>query len=389
MNLVISVTNNQQQNMNKSGIPLFKLFGFKVSLDYTWFFLAILVAWTLAAGYFPLHYKGLSVSTYWLMGIVGAIGLFLSIVLHELSHSVVGRHYDLPIAGIKLFIFGGIAEMRDEPPSPKSEFLMAVAGPIMSIALGIVFYALFFIGLQNEWPVQINGVIGYLGMINFLLAIFNLFPGFPLDGGRILRAILWWWKNDIKWATQVASWFGRAMGFALILLGILIAFTGNIIGALWLVLIGFFIQYIAKMSYQQLIIKQTLSGKPIKTFITNEPISVPGNLTLDELVDQYFYRYYHKLYPVMERDKLIGSISLNEIRQVPKEQWATVKVNEVMQVCSKDNTISADTEVTQALQKMTADGINRIMVVESGSLCGIITLKDLMNVISIKVGLGD
>lgn len=371
----------------KSGIYLFTLFGFEVRLDWTWFFLAILVAWTLAVGYFPVAFKGLSITTYWIMGIFGAVGLFLSIILHELSHSLVGRYYGLPIAGIKLFIFGGVAEMSDEPPSPKAEFFMAIVGPIFSIVLGIFFNFLFQVGLQARWPIPINGVLHYLGIINFMVGIFNLFPGFPLDGGRVLRSLLWWWKKDLKWATKVASYGGTGMGYGLIFFGILLFIRGSFIGGLWLFLIGFFILQISKMSYQQLLVKEAFRGESIRKYVKTDPITVQPNLTLQELIDNYFYKYHHKLYPVTENARLVGYITLNEIKQHPREKWPYFQIRDIMVKCTPENTIDVTTEVTQVLQKMSDQKKSRLIVTDHNQLYGVITLKDLIEIVSIKMSL--
>ena len=199
-------------------VTLFKLFGFEVRVDASWLFLALLITWTLATGYFPYQQPHLRTADYWWMGIASALGLFVSIVLHECSHSVVARRFGLPMKGITLFIFGGVAEMGEEPPNAKTEFLMAIAGPITSIVLGGIFYVVYQIG-KTVWPVPVTAVIAYLAGINWLLAAFNLIPAFPLDGGRVLRSALWYWRGNLGSATKVASQAGSAFGIILIVLG--------------------------------------------------------------------------------------------------------------------------------------------------------------------------
>jgi Zn-dependent protease len=198
------------------GITLFKLFGFKVKIDFSWLILGLLITWTLAEGLFPYQIKGLHPITYWIMGVAGALGLLFSIVFHELWHSLIARKFGLSMRGITLFIFGGVAEMTEEPPSPKAEFFMAVAGPISSVVLSLGLFAIFFIGAGAGWPKSITVVINYLAFLNLILAGFNLMPAFPLDGGRVLRSVLWGWKDNIRWATQVSSKIGGAFGIALI-----------------------------------------------------------------------------------------------------------------------------------------------------------------------------
>src|ERR1035437_8051814 len=202
-------------------IKLFRLLGFDIQIDFSWLFIALLISWTLARNYFPYKYHDLSKSSYWVMGVGGALGLFLSLVLHELGHSVVARKYGIPIKSITLFIFGGVAEMEGEPPTPQSEFRMAIAGPIVSILIAIICYPLYLSGLRLGWPIQLTGVLFYLSWINGMLAVFNLIPAFPLDGGRLLRAILWGRKHNFRQATRTASSIGAAFGMGLIFLGIL------------------------------------------------------------------------------------------------------------------------------------------------------------------------
>lgn len=369
---------------NRHSFYLFKLFGFEVRLDWTWIFLAVLITWTLSVGYFPLHNPGLTKQAYWIMGIIGAIGLFLSIILHELSHSLVGRLYGVPISGITLFIFGGVAELREDPPSPKAEFLMSIAGPLFSIGFGLFFYALFRMGTYVGWPTPFNAVVSYLSTINIIVGVFNLLPGFPLDGGRVLRSILWWWKNDLLWATKIAYRGGTGLAYALIFLGILQFFYGAFIAGLWMFLLGLFLQYITKMSYNQLIVKQFFQGKTIKEYAKRPPITVESNTTIQDLVNNFFYKYYHKLYPVMEHNKLVGCISFNEIRHVEKDNWSQVSVEQIMRKCSPEIVIDVNTDVTKALEMMSSQTLGRMIVTEHGKLYGIITLKDLMNVITVK-----
>lgn len=197
-------------------IKLFRLFGFEVRIDLSWIIIAVLVAWSLAVGFFPFRYKNLSAQTYWVMGVVGAIGFFLSVIFHEIFHSLVGRKFGIPMKGITLFIFGGVSEMGEEPPNAKAEFLVAIVGPLSSMVIGLACYGIHILGIRGGWPVAINGVVQYLAYINSLLAAFNLLPAFPLDGGRMLRAGLWALKKNLRWATRIASGIGS--GFALLLM---------------------------------------------------------------------------------------------------------------------------------------------------------------------------
>lgn len=375
---------SREKTNNQFGLYLFKLAGFEVRLDWSWFFLAALVSWTLAIGYFPFRFPNLSQSTYWLMGVSGTVGLFFSIILHELCHSLVGRFYGIPIAGITLFIFGGIAKMRDMPPNPKSEFFMAIVGPLCSIALAFILFLVLRLAIFYQWQIPVVGVVAYLSMINLMLGVFNLLPGFPLDGGRVFRAILWWWKDDLKWATKIACRGGILLGLTMIIFGIMQVFLGALIAGLWLFVLGFFIERMSKSSYEQMLIRQIFSDEPIKKYAKQNPVTVESNLTIDELMANYFYNYYHKLYPVVDKGKLIGCITLNEIKSITKENWSSRTVHDLMRECSSDLVVDGNTKVTQVLQIMNTQNISRMIITDKQSLYGIITLKDLLDVISMR-----
>ena len=212
--------------MSGKRFKLFELLGFEVKIELSWLVLAALLTWSLATNVFPANREGLAKATYWWMGVAGTLGLFASVVFHELCHSLVARRFDLPITGITLFIFGGVAEMEDEPPSARSEFLMALAGPASSAMLGLTFFGLSLLGSGADWSDPVGVVLGYLASLNGSLAVFNLLPAFPLDGGRVLRAILWGAKKDLSWATRIASRIGSGLGILMMVVGLFVALTG-------------------------------------------------------------------------------------------------------------------------------------------------------------------
>ena len=366
-------------------ISLFKILGFEVKLDFSWFILAILITWSLAKGFFPHYFKDLPNATYWWMGVAGALGLFISIVLHELSHSLVARSYGIPMKGITLFIFGGVAEMDDEPPSPKAEFLMAVVGPLASMVIAMLSYQIHIFGNQYGWPVPVNGIFLYLGFINLALAIFNLLPGYPLDGGRMLRSALWYWKKNIRWATRISSQIGAALGFGLIMLGVISFIFGNFIGGIWWVLIGFFLRNAAQMSYQQLFVRKALEGEQVRRFMKTDPITISASTPINELVEEYFYKYHFKMYPVVDNSKLVGFINTHMVKEIPKQNWKLRNVGEIASECSEENCVSPDADAMDALSKMSLSGNSRLLVLENGELVGIITLKDMITFLSMKM----
>jgi Zn-dependent protease/CBS domain-containing protein len=366
-------------------IALFKLLGFEVRIDLSWFILAVLITWSLAKSFFPYYFKDLPDSTYWWMGVAGTLGLFISIVLHELSHSLVARRYGIPMKGITLFIFGGVAEMDEEPPSPKAEFLMAIVGPLASIVIALVSYTIYLLGKQYGWPVPVNGIFLYLGIINMVLAVFNLLPGYPLDGGRVLRSALWHWKKNIRCATRTSSQIGAAFGLGLIILGVVSFIFGNLIGGIWWVLIGFFLRNASLMSYQQLFIRKALEGEHVRRFMKTDLVTVSASMSIEELVEDYIYKHHFRMYPVLDNSKLIGFVTTRMVKEIPKEDWKLRKVGDIVRPYSDENTVRTDTDAMEALSKMYQSGNSRLMVLEDGKLAGIITLKDMMSFLSIKM----
>ncbi len=373
--------------MELKGLKLFKLFGFEVRMDLSWLILAILITWSLAKGLFPAYYEDLGTVTYWWMGVFGALGLFVSIVLHELSHSLVARRFDLPIRGITLFIFGGVAQMSEEPKSPKAELWMAIAGPIASIVLGGMFFGIHLLDMGGSWGRPVHGVLLYLSVINLVLAGFNLLPAFPLDGGRVLRSLLWGWKNNLRWATRISSKIGSAFGILLIILGVVSFFGGNFIGGVWWFLIGMFMRTASEQSYQHMVMRKALEGETVDRFMKVNPVTVKPDTPLDKLVEDYIYTYHFKMFPVVEGSKLSGCVYLKQVKSIPREEWSTHRVADIMDTCNDTNTIDIDADAVKALSRMRRNGQSRIMVTENEKLAGIISLKDMLDFLSLKVDL--
>ena len=368
-------------------IPLFKLFGFKVNVDASWLILAVLVTWSLAKGLFPYYFTGFSDGTYWWMGIAGALGLFMSIIFHEFCHSLVARQFGLPMKGITLFIFGGVAEMESEPQSPKAEFLMAIAGPLSSVLLGGIFYLVHIVAISAGWSSPVNGVLLYLMIINLILAGFNLLPAFPLDGGRVLRSILWSVKGNLRWATRIASGLGSAIGIFMIIFGVLSFIAGSFIGGIWYFLIGLFIRQASKMSYSQLVMRNALAGEQVQHFMKTDPITVSSSLPVDQLVSDYFYKFHYKMFPVSDGNGLLGGVTSKQVKELAREDWNRRTVRDVLIPCSEENSVSSHTDAMQALSLMNRTGNSRLMVVENNRLLGIVTLKDMLKFLSLKIDL--
>lgn len=370
-------------------LRLFSLFGFEVKIDLSWLIIIALVVWSLSAAVFPQQYPDLDWPTYLAMGLGAAVGLFVSIVFHELCHSLVARRYGLPMKGITLFIFGGVAEMSEEPPSAKAEFMMAIAGPLSSVLLAGLAFGASWLVLLAEGPETVAGVLGWIALINAILVAFNMIPGFPLDGGRVLRSILWRIKGDLRSATQTASRIGSAFGMALIGLGFFTLLFGRALGGLWWIFIGMFLRAAAKQGYQQVIIREALKGESVRRFMNDNPVYVTPSTTLDDLVENYVYRLHYKMFPVVdESGQLVGCITTRQVSDVPRDRWATTTVGDVAETCGQDNAIDADTDAVHALSHLSRTGSSRVMVTENGELAGVLTLKDLMDFLSLKLELG-
>ena len=371
--------------MAKRGFPLVRILGFDIRFDLTWLILVALVIWTLSAGYFPQVLEGLPTETYVWMAVLGAIGIFASIIVHELAHSVVARRYGMEMRGITLFVFGGAAHMPGEPPTPKAEFWMAIAGPITSVVLGGIFWLSAALFETARFPDTIVAVLGYLAGINFILAVFNMMPGFPLDGGRVLRAILWGWKGDLRWATQVAAAIGGGFGIVLVVLGVISVLFGNLVGGMWLFLIGLFLRAAASNSYSTLLAREALSGEPVSAFMTREPVTVSIDTPLSELVDEYFLGRYLKAVPVTDHGRLVGIVDVRRTKDVPRDAWPTRRVGEVMKPVTPDETIRPDADAIEALEKMLESGRTRVLVTEGDRLVGIISLSDLRRILGLRI----
>ena len=369
------------------GIHLFTIFGFSVRLDPSWFIVAVLFTSNFATEVFPAENPGLPRSTYWWMGVAGALLLFASVVVHELAHSLVARRYGVPMRGITLFLFGGVAEMTSEVPHPKAEFWIAIAGPAMSLAVGLGAWGLYLAGKMSGLPVPVVGVVRYLAFINLSLVVFNMVPAFPLDGGRVLRSILWHWKGSLRRATRISSQIGSGFGFLLIALGILIVINGNWQG-LWFFLLGLFLRNAAQMSYQQLLLRRAFEGEPVSRFMQSNPVTVPRQVSITELVQDYIYRHHYKMYPVLDdAGRLIGCVTARQVKELPREEWDSTTVGALAKHCSPENTVRPDTDAMSALAAMNRTGVSRLMVAEGDQLLGILTLKDLLRFFSLKMEL--
>jgi Zn-dependent protease/predicted transcriptional regulator len=368
-------------------VTLFKMLGFAVRVDASWLLIAFLIVWSLAVGVFPEEVPGLPTGAYWWMGIAGALGLFASIVVHEFSHSIVARRYGVPMKGITLFIFGGVAEMEEEPADPKTEFLMAIAGPLASVVIGGIFYVIG-VAARTSWPIEFLVVLGYLASINWLLAVFNMIPAFPLDGGRVLRAALWQrWGNLVR-ATRAATFAGSLFGALLIVGGVLQLVFGNFVGAVWWFLLGMFLRMVSEASYQRVLLQSALKGEPVRRFMNRNVVTVKPDITVQDLVDNYIYKYHRKMFPVVtDSQQLVGCVGTEQVKKLPRNEWSQHNLTEIAAPCSRQNTITPDTDAAKVLSIMGRAEDSPLLVVENDRLVAFVSPQDLLHFLSIKLEL--
>lgn len=369
-----------------SRMRFLRLFGIPFYLDVSWLIILALLTWTLTS-YFGQELPGLEWPAYWVMGLVTALTFFACILLHEMGHALVARSSGMPVRGITLFLFGGVAELGGEPPSAGREFFMAIAGPAVSLVLAVGFWVTAMLGTRTGWPPAAVVVLDYLAGINLVVLAFNLVPAFPLDGGRVLRSALWGATGDLRRATYWASLLGQGFAWLLILVGVWQFFAGNFIGGMWMGLIGLFLRSASQGGYQQVLVRQALEGEPIRRFMNPEPVVVPPSLDLERWVEDYVYRYHRKSFPVAADGRLEGLVTTRDLAQYPRAEWGRHTVAELMRRDLKALSIAPDAEALDALRKMERTGSSRLLVTDGDRLVGIVSLKDLLRFLQLKLGL--
>ncbi len=361
---------------------LFSLLGFGVSVDISWFFLAFYIVLSLTR-YFPTVVPHQNSYIYIVMGILGALGLFLSIILHELAHAVMARKFGLPIGGITLFIFGGVAELRQEPKTPRSEFWVAIVGPIASVAIAGCCYAAGTFTSVFELP-AITGVLAFLALTNTVLALFNLAPAFPLDGGRLLRSIIWWRTGDLKRATRIASMFGAIFGGFLVVSGLVQIVNGSTLGGTWELLIGIFLAAAASQSRNQNNAAENLRGVSVADIMDSSPLSVAPDITVEALVKDFIYRLNRKFVIVAEDGKAFGYIGPEQIKRVLQSEWRDTFVRTIAERFTHDTVVSPAASAIEALRKLQSNGVRHLAVLEGSALVGTVSETNFLNYITVR-----
>ncbi|MCL5959404.1 MAG: site-2 protease family protein [Chloroflexi bacterium] len=372
--------------MNGS-IHLGRVKGIAINVHYTWFIVFALVVFTLAVFYFPTQYPGWGTLTYWWVAGITAFLFFSSVVAHELAHSLVAIDKGIPVESITLFIFGGVSQIKKEADKPSTEFWVSVVGPLSSVALGVIFGLIW---LATRTVSELFSAIAlYLGAINILLAFFNLIPGFPLDGGRVFRSILWGITHNFQRATRIAVVTGQIVAYGFILLGIgLIFFTGNLLGGIWLSFIGWFLANAATSSYRQAAVQDVLRSVHVQDLMTRDFDTAEPDATLQHVVDEHVLRRNVRTLPVVDDGLLVGLITLNDIKNVPRDLWPTRLVINTMVPRARLALVRPDDDMTYVLRALDEHDINQLPVVDDGHVVGLVMRSSVIRFLQIRRELG-
>jgi Zn-dependent protease/CBS domain-containing protein len=365
-----------EATMGTGSIRLGKIFGIPVGVDYSWFLVFILFTWTFAVGYYPAEFTNWSTTEYWVVGAITALMLFGSVLLHELGHSLVALRYKIPVRNITLFIFGGISQISEEPVSAMSEFWITIAGPLISFILAGVFALLT--PLTTGYA-PLYAVVKYLAYINAILGLFNLIPGFPLDGGGVLMSIVWGITHNRHRALLIASGVGSFIAYLFIVYGVFELFSGNLVNGLWIAFIGWFLVSASRGQLQQERIKGLLAGHKVSEVMSQAYTIVQSNTTLQSLMDDHILASSRRSYIVENGEDVVGLLTLHHLRDVPKEQWSTTTVAQVMISCSNWKDLTLDTELWDAMEEMDRNGVNQLPVMTDGHIEGMLTREDIIS----------
>ena len=365
-----------------------KIFGIQFRLHYTWFIIFVLITVFLSWQYFPSVYPDWGKLTYWVVGIFTSLLFFASVVVHELAHSLVGRANGIPVRSITLFIFGGIAHMTKEATHYGAEFKMAVAGPVSSLMIAGIFFMLYFL-LQNISE-SMMAVVFWLAQVNVVLAVFNLIPGFPLDGGRVFRSVLWRFSGNYMRSTRIVTRVGQGIGYLFVLAGISVAFLfpQQVLSGLWLAIIGWFLSTMASTSYRQAQWQGALQGVTVSAIMTSECPVVSADITVNRLVQQYIFSSGQRCFLVADEGELKGMLTLQNIKSVTQSNWEATEVKNIMTPVEKLKVTYPDQEALSVLEQMDENNINQMPVVIKGRVIGLITRDNLMRFLHTRSELG-
>jgi Zn-dependent protease/predicted transcriptional regulator len=364
-------------------INAFSIGGIRIRIDQSWFIAFFLFAWTLSFGYFPMQVPDYPAFSYWFAGTVSSLALFACVLLHELSHCVVARRLGTQVRQITLFIFGGVSEMaQSQSSSPMAEFLTTIAGPLSSLGLGLAFAAIAVVLRGSIYRISLE-MIRYLYYVNFLLAGFNLIPGFPLDGGRVLRSYLWHRSGNLRQATKSAARVGEIFAITLMALGLLFVLGMHIIPGVWLLLVGLFLKKSAETEYRSFEMRFGLQDMKIKEIMT-PPIAVDTSMTISQFVNNYVFHYHYRVFPVLELGRFVGMIDVRAIKAVLPNDWPTTKIGAFLSDPSAYCVLDPDMDATDALRVLMTQNCSKAPIVRKEVLLGVLTRSDLFKLVSLK-----
>ncbi len=359
-----------------------RIAGIEIGVHYTWLFAVMLVAWSLAQGYFPKEWEA---ATRWITGGIAALLLFLCVLVHEMAHSLVARARGLGVRSITLFIFGGVSNIEGEPGRPKVEFAMAIVGPLASLVLAGIFWELKQVAGPNGTPLAVT--LGYLAIINALLAAFNLLPAFPLDGGRVLRSIIWGATGSLPKATNMAATVGQAFGWGFIGLGLIQLLSGNVVNGLWTAFIGWFLNSAAEASRRGATLTEHLTGVRVGDVMNPTPQCIDRRASVDDLVREHFIRQGHRAVLVCREDQLAGIVTLTDVKRLAQEKWHQTSAEEIM-TRPPLHTLMKDDDLNVALKLLAQHSLNQVPVLDGGRLVGLLSRADIIRYLQLSQELG-
>ncbi len=375
--------------MFNNALPLFEIAGFRVRVDPSWLLIAALIVWSLATGYFPVAAPAIGGIGTILLAVTAMLALFASLILHELSHSLVARRFGLGVGAITLFLFGGVAELEAEPRDARSEFWIAIAGPIASFAIAAAVWVIRNLAFGAGAGEGALALLDYLAAINLVLAVFNLLPAFPLDGGRVLRAWLWARSGDLVIATQRAVRVSTVIAYVLIGLGVLALFTGGGIGSLWQIMIGVFVLAAGRATARQVETRTALAGRTVASVMSRAPRSVRPEDTVLSLVDDLMLRYGNSFVPVVDGDRLLGCVDARTIQKLEREDWPRTQISTILTPSGPANTLAPEMPLEEVLEQITASGQRKFLVARGDRLLGVVCLSDLTDYVRLVSRIGD
>jgi Zn-dependent protease/CBS domain-containing protein len=366
-----------------SSIRLGRIAGVEIGITWSWLLIFAFVVVTLAAEVFPTTNKGLGSGTYIAMGVVAAVLFFASLLLHELGHAVVARREGMEISGITLWLFGGVSRFKGMFPSAGAEFRIAIAGPLVTLVIG---GALVLVGSSVSFPSAVDGVVVWLGVVNLFLLGFNLLPAFPLDGGRVLRSILWKIRGDFGWATSVAGAVGRALGAVMIGVGVVSFLVTFSVGGLWLALIGWFVMAAGAGEVRVAAERQALASFTVADAMGRDPITVTPDLTLREFADGVFAAHRHAIYPVIDNGVVAGVLASRDVRAVPQSRWDSVRVRDQMRPSTQVSLVREEDDLPDVLVMLEQSDLQRALVFRDSQLTGLLSVSDVEHLIELRRG---